>query len=249
MKTACEAKNSSRTRTLAHETRKNRQWLSMLAIAALAVSAVITSCNKDDEGVGGSITRITARVENANDFVNVTTVRLLGWNTVTRKFDALAEADFRNNGFALNLPETVAEEYLENVDDTEIYTTLTDFDFFKLPGIKISNNNAKLLTNVEINGYNSAGVRITFFHNYLENEGANSYTNSFTGYWYVDSDVNISASQKETYDEYEETRNISLVLKKGWNVVYYSQNIRFKERKMKNEITSTPVKGLKWEAW
>jgi len=52
IQTASEVKYSSRMRTLAHETRKNKQWLSMLVIVALAVSAVCTSCGNDDEKNG-----------------------------------------------------------------------------------------------------------------------------------------------------------------------------------------------------
>ena len=47
---ASDVNNSSSTRTLAHETRKNKQWLSMFAVAALIVSAAfITSCGNDDD--------------------------------------------------------------------------------------------------------------------------------------------------------------------------------------------------------
>ena len=57
---ASEVKNSSRTSTLAHETRKNKKWLSMLVIAALAVTAAFTSCGGGSgssgggKGIGGS---------------------------------------------------------------------------------------------------------------------------------------------------------------------------------------------------
>ena len=59
MKTASEVKNSNRTRTLAHETRKNRQWLSMFVIVAFVVSVALASCggrgsgNKNDVAAEG----------------------------------------------------------------------------------------------------------------------------------------------------------------------------------------------------
>jgi len=53
MKTASEVKNSNRTRTLAHETRKNKQWLSMLVIAVFVISTAFTSCG-GGSGSGGS---------------------------------------------------------------------------------------------------------------------------------------------------------------------------------------------------
>jgi len=50
--TASEVKNSNRTSTEAHETRKNKLWLSMFVFAALVVSAaVVISCGG---GSGGS---------------------------------------------------------------------------------------------------------------------------------------------------------------------------------------------------
>jgi len=55
MKTASEVKNSSRTSTLAHETRKNKQRLSMLVIATLVLAAVFTSCDDNDDDNNGKV--------------------------------------------------------------------------------------------------------------------------------------------------------------------------------------------------
>ena len=55
MKTASEVKNSNRTRTLAHETRKNKQWLSILVIVTLVVAVAFVSCGGGSgSGSGGS---------------------------------------------------------------------------------------------------------------------------------------------------------------------------------------------------
>jgi len=46
---ASEVKYNSSTSTLAHETRKNAHWFSILVIAALAVTAAFTSCDEKSE--------------------------------------------------------------------------------------------------------------------------------------------------------------------------------------------------------
>jgi len=54
IQTASEAKNSNLTSTLAHETRKNKQWLSMLVIAAFVVLTALTSCGSGGGSRSGS---------------------------------------------------------------------------------------------------------------------------------------------------------------------------------------------------
>ena len=82
MKTASEVKNSSRTRTLAHETRKNKRWLSMLVIVALVVSAAFTSCgggSGSGSGTGKSSGKITMTTEQGGNFC----IRLSGSGVAT----------------------------------------------------------------------------------------------------------------------------------------------------------------------
>jgi len=55
---ASEVKYSSRTSTLAHETRKNAHWFSIFVIAALAISATFTSCDKNKDKESGTPKRM-----------------------------------------------------------------------------------------------------------------------------------------------------------------------------------------------
>ena len=111
VKTASEVKNSNRTRTLAHETRKNKQWLSMLFIAALVLSATFTSCDKDDED-GGTIDKITATVEGGAKYNGVISKVKLGLD-IDDEIVVIATGDWSNGGFTIELPKTVDAKYLE----------------------------------------------------------------------------------------------------------------------------------------
>jgi len=66
---------------------------------------------------------------------------------------------------------------------------------------------------------------------------------------YVDSDLNISGTEKDSGDDWEETMVYSLVLKKGWNVVYYTGSVTEKGGKevYQGEIRTNPsIGGMKW---
>ena len=67
IQTVSEVKNRSRTSTSAHETSKNKQWLSMLVIALLALSAALVSCGEEE-------TFIVAFDSKGGSFVSVQTV-------------------------------------------------------------------------------------------------------------------------------------------------------------------------------
>lgn len=226
------AGNHFKNKAVSKNHRVRGNILSYFVVVALIVAAAFTSCDKDDDHgvVSGSITQIIAKISNASEFPDVATVKLLAWNN-----DVLAEADFINGGFTIDLPETVDGKYLHQFDEI----------FFYYETLTISKKDAKALHDLRIYGYNSSGKRIAVFSNekYVGNEYSEIY--AMTEYLWVDNDVNISGSYKDTEDkDYVETYSVSLILKKGWNVVYMSENDT--EKGYKVEIKTSPISGLKW---
>jgi len=223
MKTASEVKNSNRTRTLAHETRKNKQWLSMFVIAALVVAAVSTSCNNngdEDEDENGSeagvVTQITATVDNASQYSDVVKVKLNVIDSNIGCYLTLAESELKNGGFTLQLPGTVPERFLFPIDEVHFFFLLLLLD----DELTYSDNNAKVLDLPYFIGYNSAGRHNSIFE-------IRSKYNSGTGagsrkyYIYSDRDVNVSGSGTSPTDGGPDfVVSVDLKLKKGWNVYY-----------------------------
>ena len=215
-----------------------RFFVNQLVMAALAISAAFTSCNKDDDEkgdetidgtidgtVGGTIDKITAKVENASELSNVKTVKLMALVISSEESEEIASAEFKNDGFTLNLPATVASKYL--------YLLAAD-----MPStVNVSNKNAKI-ANVSICGFDSAGDPIADFI-CTKKEGNTEYS-----MWllYADSDVSISGTK--TDEEEDEVFVFSLSLKKGWNAVYETYTRTTQGEKI--EYKNSPISGLKW---
>jgi len=207
-----------------------RFFLNQLFIAVLAVAAALTSCNKDDDGAGD---KITAKVENASELSEVKTVKLVAWIVSSEENEEIASADFKNGGFTLNLPATLASKYLYPLAE-DMPSTIT-----------LSNMNAKM-AEVSIYGYNSAGDRIASF-NCSKEDGNTEYGM----YWlYTDSNVTISGTETDEYEEYDEVyiSVFSLSLKKGWTAVYvtYTRTTQGGKTTYKSEYKNSPISGLKW---
>ena len=205
-------------------------FVNQLVIAALAVVAAFTSCDKDkdkDENGGSTVDEITAeKVENAADFSDVKTVKLMSYDG--NESVEIASADFTDGGFTLDLPATVASKYP--------ITYIFGDQRKDIPSnVTVSNKNAKILQGVgSIHGLNSDGEIIAHFH-YMKEEGNTVYGTYWT---YTDSDVIINGTETFEIDAY--SKIYSLALKKGWNVVYAS------ETETKAELKTTPISGLKW---
>ena len=219
IQTASEAKYSNRASTLAHETRKNQQWLSMLVIAAFAISVAFTSCGKDGGGGNGKggevgvVTQITAKIEKASQHSAVVKVKLNVLDINIGCYATLAEAELKSGGFTLQLPGTVPERFLVPIDDAEFLLFNAELTY--------SDNNAKVLPLPYFVGYNSAGRHISMFLIREKNLSSKHYI-------YADHDVNVSGSSTlDTGDnEPDVVVSVDLKLKKGWNVYYFGSCLK-----------------------
>lgn len=200
---------------------------SRLFLALGFTTAVFYSCDKDDENEvnDGSVLNITA-TNVINSSTRITTVKVLAYYDSDSGYgnDAIAQAPYKNNGFTLELPATVPAKYLELVFEDE------DED---IPGINISDKNAKILVMEDIAGFDEDENEIGYF--YLEEE--NDDSEYYTSWIYADRDLTIKGESKEIDDDYEDIEKYDLKLKKGWNVMYASYTESYNNSKDKEVYT------------
>ena len=203
--------------------------LNYLVIAAFAVLAAFTSCNKDgDENVGSVIDKITANVEGGAKYNGVITKVKLGTGNRDEKEEVLATGNWSNGGFTIELPKTVDAKYLEPMFDEDNIP----------PTVTISNKDAKFCETWII-GYDKDDKYVDGFIYGNKNKEVN--THYWAEYIYADSDINISG----TYED----RVLSISLKKGWNVTYTTMSCKREDeitRCTMERFLSTTVSGMKW---
>jgi hypothetical protein len=202
----------------------------MMAFVCLFTVAALISCSKDDDNNGadsGAISNVlTVVVENGsnhNSMIDV--VKLLAFGTNGE--DVLAESDYTDGRFTLNLPNPLGSQYLNPVGDIAPYS-----------GITVSNRNVKI-----------GDAALCAFK---ENEET-GYFYTASGNWegelvYVDGDVSITGTYSDTEEEdgvtYTETIRYNMNLKKGWNI-FYSKSTEDGNTET-TEITTTVPAGVKW---
>ena len=101
--------------------------------------------------------------------------------------------------------------------------------------ITVSNRDAQIFEFREIHGFNAAGVSIMKF-SYVIPEMF-----SWVSWVYADSDVSVSGIIQDPHEGTIE--KYSLVLTKGWNVVY---SVYDPEPGIYYEYTTTAVPGFEW---
>jgi hypothetical protein len=188
----------------------------VVAIAiSLAVTTTFISCGDDDDnGNGnGNAATITATTVTGNT-AQIATVKaeIWWWDEQNDYSLVIAEAPFRNNGFALQLPETVPNNFLFLFNNE-----------FEDSDITVNPANARGTALERLEAFNAAGNEIGWlyyadFDWYSENHP--NVRNS--AFWlFVDRDVTITG--EESSDEWEGNiwiESWNLNLRRGWNIVY-----------------------------
>jgi hypothetical protein len=187
----------------------------VMIFTAGIVLALTTGCDKnsgggDDNGggdypTGGGGLVINAIVEDGDKFNDtISSVSAL----VEEKY-AISSCKYENGKFKLTLPANVPEKYL---------FTMGYFDNFDEFDGTISDPNTKTTAClfVALNGDNK--VVGDFFHGDID-------TKTSVDYLYVDRNVTIKGKGllEEVYDGYVYFE-YDMTLKKGWNIVYFSNN-------------------------
>jgi hypothetical protein len=209
---------------------------SFVLLAALAIT--FTGCNKDDDDNGGSTVisgnKITVTVAGVGDKVDNVKAELYyeythpEYGYENYDYELIAEVEFKNNSFTVELPATIDSKFLHSVVD--------EYDD---EGVNISNPDAKVSWDLDFRAY-KGDDRVGYFY-YENNEGDNE---SYVWIVYADRDVSITGTYKSEYSSYIQRYNVNL--KKGWN---YVSDVYIGEDKDGNyiyeESSSIPA-GVKW---
>ena len=212
----------------------SREAIFKLAGILLVVCVLFAGCKKADDDSVISIDKITAKIDDASKFSDVKKVKItaLYYENDSWVQASIAESDFKDGDFTINLPETVDTKYLYSLENLSKV-------------VNVSNKNAKRSNTAQVWGVDSENKNIALFEYKKVSE---SYMTRMT--WdYVDSDVNISGSSTSTPTENMElTITYSLKLKKGWNITYQIETITKQGDKtiQKTEYKNSAVSGLKW---
>ena len=213
---------------------KNRLKLRIVAmiIACLAV-IFVTSCNKDDDDPATSAVKtITAQVEGGSNLNSkIDEVRVFAsyrsgnsWNE-----EEIAKGAFANGSFTINLPDPLASKFLAVWNEDNVGE-----------GISVSNKSVKMTEGAN-------GVWFVAYKGGVQVGEIYYESNNFEAWLiYVDSNVDITGSNSENYDDWTVNHIFSMSLKTGWNFVYssYSENTTSKTETF--TTTTTEPSGLKW---
>jgi len=207
----------------------------------------------DDNGSGSSsVTSIDAKVVNGNSysFDNVKAVMY------SYSDDYVAgSSKYSSGGFNVALPETIDQTYLLPITDADSEDLSSNW-------ITVSDKTA-MGNGISLEGYESGSYQGDFYYGAVsQNTNATTMSVSVTMtegmYLYVDKDVNMTGSYTETdyIDDISVPINYSASasLKKGWNIVYYTESISIKFNTNGDvtsgsgtaSYTSKDPGGLKW---
>lgn len=195
--------------TRIRDEKMKRTFLWLFLVLGITTT-MFCSCSKDDESgnISGDTSTITAS-NVINSSSQIETVKALAFpdNDYDEEGESIALAQYKNNGFTLELPSTLSSKYLSLIwEDAP-------------NGISISDENAKI-SEIDISGYNDDDDEIGGF--FLCNEDDETDW-SYDVFWiYSDRDVTIKGeSTAVDYENDEEnTTKYDLKLNKGWNIVH-----------------------------
>lgn len=189
-----------------------KNFLKIGLFLVLGITAVaFYSCDDKKTDDDGFMIKATNVVDDSERIITVKAIAY--WGGDDYDGDAIAQAPYKNHGFTLELPKTVAAKYLYPISEDAP------------EGITISDKDANVLFLDEIGGYDEAEEDIGYF--FLEKE--DDYSAHYTSWFYTDRDLTIKGNFHYTEENYEDIETFDMKLKKGWNVVYDSYTETYNE--------------------
>ena len=203
---------------------KMRKFCLLSATACMIAGSIFfTGCSKDKDGSGGSTFKsITAKVVDGKDYDSlideVIAVIVYDDGDEGAGF-AVESGPYKNGGFTIDFPESVSSKYLDYIfDDPE-------------EGVKVSDEKTQGAI-LFFSGYSKSGEWVGLFNH--EKETKTSYSEA--EYLYVDRNCTVKGTEKD--GKYTYTYDVSL--KKGWNIIYYT------ETDLTETYSSKNPGGLEW---
>jgi len=217
------------------------------------------SCDKDNDIVSRTI---TAKVENASEYSNVVEVKLMVYDRTTQEvvppfgnitlidhYIELARGIWKDGGFTIELPKTLASNHLRALIRDGSPSVISN----KQPTLVIKKENIRIGI-IHFVGIDIDGNAVATFSSVKT--GENVDTEAF--YTYVDSDVTISGytyregavrpADEDAPTWFETTTTYSIKWKKGWNIWCLSTShiITGYTAITTEQWSTTPVSNLKW---
>jgi len=157
-------------------------------------TAIFSSCNQNEPEIENGFVIEARNVINSSDEI-VSVGAMLDWRTG----NTISQVPYRNRGFTMTLPETLADEHLRSIAS-----------LFWLDSMTISDENAKGFVIEAFGAFNENDVIVGT----LSLSGSKIIDFNSVSWIYTDRDVVLE------FQSYEFSTVIDLDLKKGWNIVY-----------------------------
>jgi hypothetical protein len=216
-------------------------------VGGFSCESLVENENKMEEDT------LNAKVENASEYSNVVEVILMGYDRSIDRDIELARGDWKDGGFTIVLPKTLAPNYLHAlINNDGVQTTIINTP----STLTISNKNVNV-GNANFWGLDKEGNLITRFYPFEIDEDGNAKSVVYT---YADSDVSIFGyiEGETAITEYDEDKNMdiwylwkknttySVEWKRGWNVWCFSSFQSASGRTITEKWSTTPGSRLKW---
>jgi hypothetical protein len=207
-----------------------KSFFSFLLTGALCASMlVVSSCKKDDDGLGTSVVKtLDVKVDDGSKYNDlIDEVRLVGYNINTWNAVELVTAKYTAGGFKMDLPESVPANILESFGKES-------------SNVNVSNTNAKLAyNNVSLRAFDKDGNRVGSIA-YSKND-KNTNTTVLGELVYADNDVTVTGKVTEEWG----AAIYAMSLKKGWNLVFFIEK-EVSKGVWEGTATTSGQSGMKW---
>jgi len=248
--------------TFATDKKKNF-FFNLVAVMSILTLTVTGCTSLEEKSQKGCVEEwcFYVNIENASKYSNVAEVKVMVYDRTTSKinsndtvfvdcYDVIARGEWKDGGFAIALPETLAPNHLRALIHGG--SNSTNIEFLQST-MNISSENVKVADAYFV-GVDKDGKVVATFSPVMKDE--DGYSEAI--FTYFDSDVIISGftevnghaipAYEDAPNWFEKTTNYSVKLKKLWNVWFFS-SYRTKEGDtmiIKEQWSNNPVNGLKW---
>ncbi len=197
--------------------------------------ATLTKQNETEEKPGNVSTITATNVINSSNQIATVKAEIYCETENDYGHYALAQAQYKNNGFSLELPASVPTKYLEFIlGDSEEDMT----------GVTISDKTVKCADTQYFTAYDKDDEEIgSLLYMSTDFIDQDENSNGTVAMWiYVDKDVTINGEYKhvdEYYNEEDITKFNNITFKKGWNIYYTSLKYAYNQTTDKHVYTTT----------
>jgi hypothetical protein len=231
-----------------------KKYYFSLILMATIVAAAITSCEKEDTAVGMKVSGTLEFSERYNDEITKVQVIIpgdrffyLGDGSSGSEQVTLASGTYFNGEFSLELPVKVDDKYLDShLFDEEFPTNIKVSDKrVKTGAFSFSTTN---LDDTKENQIPTTGGLVAYRGKvyplvYIKSDDTSTTEGSF---YYANRKCSIIGTM--TSSDGHCTTTYSVHLKRGWNIVYYTEKyMETPDKRIRiEELSTQPVSGLKW---